>query len=147
MLEPLSDLNASLDMLTSTFAPLYTESWVKRKAALYGGKQFDMNVNVFANMWFSRALRIFMAYEDGKPVGYILAMLFRPLTHQSSIMQLEDWYGAPGVLRQLFEYTETAAKFIGIDEIWISHNAHEEAPALSSDWRKRHTTVIDRYAK
>lgn len=150
MLEPLPDLNASLEMLTSTFAPIYTEAWVKDTAAAYGNPPFDMNVNVFAQMWFSKAMRIFMAYEDGVPVGYLLGMTFRPLTHRTAVFQIESWYAKDrrqDVINGLFDYMQTAVRFIGIDELWIAHNQHETVPPLQAFWHKRDTSVIDRYVK
>lgn len=150
MLEPLSDLNASLDLLTNVFAPLYTECWARDKAMSHN-QPFDMNVNVFANMWFSKAMRIFMAYDDsGQGVGYLLAMSFRPLTYQASILQVEDWYSKnhdAQMVAGLFDFMQTAAKFMGVDQIWISHNEHEPFPVLHSIWHKRGCTVIDRYVK
>lgn len=151
MLEPLSNLNASLDILTSTFAPLYTECWVRDKAPLRGNPPFDMNVNVFAQMWFSKAMRIFMAYDDaGQPVGYLMGMAFRPLTHQASIFQVEDWYAkehSQDVIKGLFDYMQTATKFMGVDEIWISHSQREYVPSLDNTWHQQGATIIDRYVK
>lgn len=151
MLEPLPDLNASLDLLTSVFAPIYTECWVHDKAPSRGNPPFDMNVNVFANMWFSKAMRIFMAYGDnGNAAGYLMGMAFRPLTHQASIFQVEDWYARDrnqDVVRGLFEYTQTALRFIGVDELWISHSQHEVVPPLDNIWRRQGSTIIDRYVK
>lgn len=150
MLEPLPDLNASLDLLTSVFAPLYTECWIKDKAPSRGNPPFDMNVNVFAQMWFSKAMRIFMAYDSGAPTGYLLCMTFRPLTHQASILQVEDWYEKNNntrVIVGLFDYMQTAAKFMGVDELWISHSNHEDTPKLNELWHKRGSTIIDRYVK
>lgn len=151
MLEPLSDLNASLDLLTSVFAPIYTENWAQNRAKLFGNPAFDMNVNVFAHMWFSKAMRIFVAYgDDGKAAGYLLGMVFRPLTHEASIFQIEDWYARNGnhdIICGLFEYMQEALRFIGIDELWISHDQHEALPVLDSMWRRQGSTIIDRYVK
>lgn len=151
ILEPMSDLNASLDLLTSVFAPIYTEHWVKDIAPTRDNRPFDMNVNVFANMWFSKALRIFMAYgDDGKAAGYLLGMAFRPLPYQASIFQVEEWYARnhnQEVVRGLFDYMQTALRFIGIDELWISHSQHEVSPVLDNIWRRQGSTIIDRYVK
>lgn len=151
ILEPMPDLNASLDLLTGVFAPIYTENWVQNKAAEYGSPAFDMNVNVFANMWFSKAMRIFMAYGDnGKAAGYLIGVSFRPLTHQASIFQVEDWYArdySEEVVKGLFEYMQTALRFIGVDELWVSHRQHTQVPPLDNIWRRQGATIIDRYVK
>lgn len=148
MLEPNDDLNVALDELTKVFAPLYAENWVKNKAKERGNPPFDMNVNVFAQMWFRKALRIFMAYDDeaGKPVGYLIGIAFRPLQYQSNIFQVEDWYGTNDVVTGLFDYTKQAMRFMGTDELWISHDATQWYPA-PQDWHKGADTVISRYTK
>lgn len=152
LLEPGHDLNAALDELTSTFAPLYTESFIKEKAPKKGNPAFDMNVNAFAQMWFSKVMRIFMAYDGkGEPCGYLLGMMFRPLTHQASIFQIEDWYAkgedARHISTELFDYARKACKFMGIDELWVSHGKDEWYPALLHEWKPDGETVITRYIK
>lgn len=146
MLEPVADLNASLTRLTEVFAPLHAESWSKEKSLAHPGKAYDMNVGVFANMWFSRALRIFIAYKDGKADGYLVGMLFRPLTHQSQVFQVEDWYTrSPDTVAGLFDYAQQALRFIGIDELWLLHGEHDYTPTLGDQWKHKGRAVIDKY--
>lgn len=151
MLEPLADLNASLDLLTGVFAPIYTEHWVKDEAPLRGNPPFDMNVNAFAQMWFAKTLRIFIAYGDDKKVaGYLIGLVFRPLPYQASIFQVEDWYARENrqeVIDGLFEYMNTALRFMGVDELWISHNERRTTPRIDNMWRRLGATIIDRYGK
>lgn len=151
LLEPLSDLNASLDLLTNVFAPIYTDSWIQDKAQFYGNAQFDINIGAFTQMWFSKIMRIFMAYDDsGKTVGYMLGITLRPLTHRRSIFQIEDWYAKDRnqeVIDGLFDYMQTALKFIGADELWISHNERIMPPAIGNGWHRRGAFIIDRYVK
>lgn len=148
LLEPQKDLNAALDELTSKFAPLYTENWVKHKAALHGNPPFNMNVNVFTQMWLSKAMRIFMAYEDDEPVGYLLAMVFRPLPYQANVLQVEDWFAYTADSEAgLFNYMQSVLRFMGIDELWISRNSTKLVPRLEHNWHLQGTTVIDRYIK
>lgn len=148
MLEPNDDLNVALEELTKVFAPLYTKNWVDNKAKEYGNPPFDMNVNTFAQMWFGKALRIFMAYddEDGKPVGYLIGIVFRPLQYRASVFQIEDWYGGSNVIMGLFDYAKQATRFMGIDELWVSHDATHWYPAPQG-WVKIADTVISRYSK
>lgn len=151
LLEPESDLNVSLDMLTSVFAPIYTEHWLQVEAPLRGNPTFSMNVNAFAQMWFSKVLRIFVAYGDDKKLaGYLLGMSFRPLTYQANIFQVEEWYARDNnqeVVKGLFEYTQSALRFIGADELWISHNESVMPPPLDFAWRRKGAIIIDRYGK
>lgn len=151
MLSPMEDVSASLDYLSEQFAGIYTESWYQDKASHHPGKEYQMNVGVFADMWMRRALRIFMAYENGKPCGYLIGMLFRPLTHQASVFQVEDWYAQnknAEVVEGLFKYMLQGLEFIGVDEIWVAHGEDETYPALpATHWRDRSGTIIDRHVK
>lgn len=148
LLEPTTDLNKALDELTAHFGPIYTEAWVKEKAARHENKAFDMNVGVFANLWFSKSLKIILAEEHGKTTGYLIGMVFRPLTYGSSVFQIEDWYsrGDVGVTHGLFQYAWEACKFIGVDEIWVSHNLGESYPPLPG-WKKAGETSTDRFIR
>ena len=122
ILEPDKDINIALDDLTREFAPLYTASWVNEKQRIYG-KPFDMNVQTFAQLWFTKALKIFMAWDEhDKPVGYLIGIPFRPLA-----------------------YMENAVRFMGCDEVWISLGEHEHAPNLSIRWREASRTTQIRY--
>lgn len=149
LLEPLTDLNASLDLLTNVFAPLYTESWVQEKAQYHNGAKFDINIGAFAQMWYSKIMRIFIAYDSNdKAVGFLLGISLRPLTHNRSIFQVEDWYAKDTqVVDGLFGYMQTALKFIGADELWVSHNERIVPPAITGAWQRRGATIIDRYTK
>lgn len=149
LFEPQSDLNAALDALTEKFAPLYTESWIKEKAPKKGNPPFDMNVNVFANMWLSKALRIVLAYDDNrKPCGYLMGMTFRPMAYRATVFQVEDWYdgGDEKIKDGLFDYLYTMLKFIGADELWIMHGRGEQ-PIYSDAWSLVGTTITDCYKK
>lgn len=150
LLEPSTDLNEALDTLTTAFAPLYTDSWVKEKAPLKGNPPFDMNVNTFVNMWFSKAMKIVMAYEDGTPVGYLMGMVFRPLPYRATVFQVEDWYASKDrtqVIGELFHYTQNALRFIGVDELWVSHGPNEWVPPLAGGWAKTGSTITDCYKR
>ena len=150
LLEPSSDANESLDRLTSIFAPLYTKSWMDKKAAVLGNPRFDMNVNAFAGMWLSKALRIFIAYEDNTPVGYLMGLAFRPLTHQSSVFHIEDWYAKHDsrvVLCGLFDFAQDALRFMGTDELWVSRSPDAIYPGLRDSWKRKGETIIDKYGK
>ena len=147
ILEPDSDINVALDDLTREFAPLYTASWVNEKQRIYG-KPFDMNVQTFAQLWFTKALKIFMAWDaNGKPVGYLIGIPFRPLAYNSHVFQIEDWYAGGDRLceAELFRYMETAVRFMGCDEVWISLGEQEQAPNLSIRWREASRTTQIRY--
>lgn len=149
-LMPVDDPQASLDLLTDKFAKIYTESWFAEKAAQHPGKQYNMNVNVFAHMWMQKALRIFLAYDNGQPCGYLIGMMFRPLTHQTTVFQVEDWYAKDkreDIVYGLYDYMQTAADFLSVDELWIAHGANETYPALQSKWKDKGGTMIDCYVR
>ena len=149
ILEPTSNLDESLDKLGRIVGPLYQESWDKTKSTTYGGAPFNLNINAFANMWFAKALKIFVAYDaDRNPVGFLLGMTFRPLPYESSVFRVEDWYtkGDADIEKQLFEYVSQAVRFIGCDEFWVADGV-DRVPAMPAAWKHQNTFPLRRYVK
>lgn len=147
MLEPTQDLNESMDMLGRDLADLYAKSWNADKKHVYD-KQFSLNIQAFAQMWFSKTLRVFMAYDGRKPVGFLIGIVFRPMPYEASVFQIEDWYtdGDREMERGLFDYAMNAVRFIGCDEIWVAHKADHEVD-LPSKWHEQNTFRLHRYVK
>lgn len=149
ILEPGPDQNAALDGLTRIFAPLYAESWMKEKAPARGNPPYDMNVGAFASMWFANSMRIFVAYDEHREAqGYLLGMMFRPLTHNVSIFQIEDWYLRDASMTQaLFDHVYSVLKYMGVDELQISWSGNERYPLPPATWKPGGNTHVDRFTK
>lgn len=148
ILEPGTDPNISLEKLTQVFAPLYTECWIKEKSAALRGLPFDMNVGGFVNLWMSKALRVFIAYDGDTPCGYLTGMLFRPLTHNVIVFQVEDWYMKDGwSCRDLFDYVYSVVKFMGVDEIQVRHSPEEYYTPPSDVWKSVGETYTTAFVK
>lgn len=149
ILEPVDNADESLNKLTQIFAPLYTASWVAEKSKLYGDPPYNMNVGVFAGMWMSKAMRIFIGYRDMKPAGYILGILFRPFTHQRNIFQVDDWFAPddPELLHGMFNYMQDALRFMGVDELHISLGPHDQMPPIGARWGEARQTRTVQFIK
>lgn len=149
LLEPTDNAEESINKLTSVFAPLYTDSWVAEKSKLYGDPPFNMNVGTFAAMWMSKAMRIFIGYRDMRPAGYIVGILFRPFTHERSIFQVEDWFAPDDdiLLAGLFDYMQTALRFMSVDELRISLGPHDKLPPLGPQWKEAMQTRTLHFVK
>lgn len=148
ILEPDSDVNVAVEKLGSVIGRLYQESWHTDKEPLYQ-KPFSLNAEVFARMWFSKALKIFIAYDEKhEAVGYLLGLVFRPLPYEASVFQVEDWFtrGNIELERQLFDHATQAIRYIGCDEIWVSDHA-DRVPHVSSVWKQRGSFTFRRYLK
>ena len=148
MLEPSADPNASLDALTKVFSPLYTESWTREKAPKRG-IAFALNVGAFANLWLSKSLRIFIAYDDNqKPQGYLIGMLYRPLTHNVNTFQIEDWYMRNGQsTRGLFDHVYSVLRYMGVDEVQITHQREEYFTPSEEKWRRQDDKITSVFTK
>ncbi len=147
ILMPDSDYNKALETLSDVLSDIYTESWVKDKQATYG-KPFNMNLATFAQLWFNSALKIFIASDNGKTVGFMVGMVFRPLPYDASVFQIEDWYSAdPTVVKGLFDYAVQAIRFIGCDEIWIADRADREPVINSAIWKEHNRFLFRRYTR
>lgn len=147
ILMPDKDYNVALDALNEALGTIYAESWAKDKQDTYG-KPFNMNLATFAQLWFDSALKIFVAREDGKVVGFMVGMVFRPLPYDASVFQIEDWYSTRGdVVRGLFDYAVQAIRFIGCDEIWIADRADREPVIDSPVWKEHNRFLFRRYTR
>lgn len=128
LLEPGANQEESLERLTKIFAPLHAEAWTQKQDFA----PYDMNVGAFVNMWLSNTLRIFIAYDrQGTPQGYLTGILFRPLTRRVNAFHIEDWYVRGGGIGEdkLFEHVYSVLKYMGIDELRVSHEMGRPVPA------------------
>ena len=148
LFEPSDNNDESLDRLTKEFAPLHMKSWETVKKRYYD-KAYNMNVSAFATLWLSRSLKVFMAYEETTPVGYLIGFQFRPMQYQANVFQVEDWYsgGNKDVEEGLFEYMYEGLRFMGIDEVLMTVGTGEQAPVLGPAWQVANTFKQIRYTR
>lgn len=153
ILEPAKDLDASLERLSSTVGVLYRDCWNATKRERYGDKPFDLNINAFVNMWFSNALKLFIAYDatTKKPVGFLAGLVLRPLPYNANVFQIEEYYALGGLEDRveplLIDHAVQAMKFIGTDEVWISRDSAGKSPKLPEQWKLANEFVLFRYTK
>lgn len=147
ILEPDSDRNKAIDDLSAALGTLYVDSWSRDKEPEYH-KPFSLNVAAFAQLWFMQSLRLFIAYDDDKPVGFLIGMVFRPLPYEASVFQVEDWYasGIDEVERGLFDFATSAVRFMGCDEVWVADRVDRD-PKPMKGWREANTFKYHRFTK
>lgn len=148
LFEPSKSNDESLERLTKEFAPLHMQSWETVKKRHYN-KPYDLNVAAFAALWLNRSLKIFMAYEETKPVGYLMGFVFRPMQYQASVFQVEDWYTGNNqeVEDGLFDYMYEGLRFMGIDEVLLNIGDTEKAPDLGPGWKLSNTFKQVRFVR
>jgi len=149
ILEPTENFDESLDALTKNLGTLYMESWENDKRNIYN-RPFNLNIATFAHLWFSKSLKLFIAYEEGtdKAVGFIIGMVFRPLPYEASVFQFEDWYmgGDKQMEKDMFKYATDAIRFIGCDELWVADRA-DRMPPIAGGWKEENNFQFRRYTK
>lgn len=122
-IEPSADLNQSLDRLGQTIGVLYQECWDTTKRKLYN-KNFNLNIGAFTQMWVAGGLKLFVAYDGSNaPVGFLVAIIYRPMSYDGNVFQIEDVYAKEGhtdLIQQLLDNAMQAVRFIGCDEVRIS---------------------------
>lgn len=149
ILEPDSDLTIAVDNLQHELGALYKESWDTDKRAAYGDKPFALNIEAFARMWFTKSLKIFMAYDErNDPIGFLVGIVFRPLPYEATVFQVEDWFtrGNKEVERGLFQHVTNAIRYIGCDEIWASDKANRDAD-FGTNWKNANSFTLNRYIR
>ena len=148
LFEPSNNNDESLERLTREFAPLHMKAWEEVKKRHYN-KSYDLNVAGFAALWLNKSLKIFMAYEDAKTVGYLMGFHFRPMQYQANVFQVEDWYtgGNSEVEEGLFEYMYEGLRFLGVDEVLMTVGSSETPPDLGPAWKMANTFKQIRYTR
>lgn len=148
LFEPSANSDESLERLTREFAPLHMRSWEQSKKPHYD-RAYDLNVGAFANMWLSKSLKIFMAYEAAKPVGFLMGYLFRPMQYNATTFQVEDWFTGNNqeVEDGLFDYLHTAMRFMGCDELLIMTDLNEPYRDIGPEWHPRNSFKMVRYVR
>ncbi len=148
LFEPSDNNDESLDRLSKEFAPLHVKSWEKVKHRHYN-KAYDLNVAAFASLWLSKSLKIFIAYEETTPVGYLMGFLFRPMQYQATVFQVEDWYTGNNreMEEGLFDYMYEGLRFMGVDEVLLSVGANETPMNLGPGWKIANTFKQVRYVR
>ncbi len=149
ILEPTKDFDSAVERLNSVAGKLYAESWARQHEPIYH-KPFALDAQSFVSMWMNRGLKVLVAYDEKQePVGYLLGIVFRPMTYDSSIFMVEDWYvrdNRTDVLDGLFGYMEQAIKFIGCEEVRITTSKTDRVPRLSG-WKPDAEFIMTRYVK
>ena len=150
ILEPKQDLEESVGLTSTLMAPLYQKCW-KEEQEEYYGKPFDLQAQLFLDLWFTGGSKIFLAREregEQKPIGFLVGMLFRPIQYNAHVFQVQDWYsgGRADVEQELFNHAISALRFIGCDEVWVGRSL-KSAPSLGSSWKKANDFSITRYIK
>ena len=150
ILEPKQDPNESSVMLSKIIAPLYQRCWSEEQEPYYK-KSFDLQVQLFLNLWFTGGSKIFIAYEKvtERPLGFLLGILFRPMQFNAHVFQVQEWYsgGRDDMEKELFAYAFNAIRFIGCDEFWVGRPKNKALPDFGPSWRLENSFSIDRFVK
>lgn len=148
LFEPANDRDKALDKLLKDFAPLHMAAWEKHKRSVYK-RDYDLNVTTFVAMWLNKNLKIFMAYDGDKAVGYLTGIVYRPLEYLATAFQVDDWYtgDSPVIEAGLFDYLHDALRLMGCDELLVPQGVHAELPQVGTAWEKTSETKIVRFTR
>lgn len=151
ILEPDIDLNKAIDTLGRVLGPMLGKAWENKRKA-YDDKPFNLNVNVFTQLWINKDMKIFVAYDDNNNnnvVGFLTGTAYRPMQYSARVFQIQDWYtgNRPEVEKALFSFLSEAVKFLGTDEILISNTEGEGIPNIPGNWKEETVITTRRFVK
>lgn len=118
-------------LLGNEIIPIFKEYWDNCGEKFHGRPfGFDEQGSLsFMRAWVSGAVLMVMAYEDDKPVGFIVMAKLLPLLYQSSILHIDSYYGrSPEILRGLFNFLKSVLGVLSPDEVLVP-----ELPELELD--------------
>lgn len=136
----------AVEVLRESVFPMYLRFWEENIQANYN-KLFNPHIALFIEMWFGGGLRILIAKDNDKTVGFAVCVLFRPLQYQASVLQVHDLYDGKNmaVTKALIDYIEQMAKMLNCDEIW--YDQHNTNAMFSARWQEQQPMTIRRFIK
>ena len=149
LLEPKPNkLEESLALLQSDVFPLYVKHWQEELKPHYH-KDFEPHLQLFIDMWVRGGLKIFVAYEDGKAVGFVIGIVFRPLQYTASVMQVQDSYTdhRSDISEAFSKYIYSALRILGCNELWYDMQYRSGGPRLGDEWVEQEEIRIRRFIK
>lgn len=143
-IEPPRDNQKAVAFMQDTMMPLLMEYWEKEGLSQFK-RTFNFNVVSFVQMWLMGSLLIIIAYDNGKPAGFILGLRFVPVLFDARALQIEVSYTPTEELRKgIYEYLMTIVGFMGIDELWADP---ESLPDGVVTWPVASGYSVTRYVK
>lgn len=143
-IDPPREPNDAVVVMRDTLMPLIQEYWDTKGKSVYG-RDLQFNVLTFIQMWSMGSMVVVIAYEDDKPVGFLLGVRFVPLMYDSVAVQTEVCYGKRAEIEQgLFQYLTTIIHFMNINEVWVNSEALSD---VTLEWPKHNTFTTTRYVK
>lgn len=78
----------------------------------------DVDVMMLLAGWEAKGIVVIMAYENDKPVGFLIAHKFRPVfMPHVVVLNVERWQGSDAATRSMFEYIKLIADNTEVDQL------------------------------
>lgn len=139
------EVDKAVALMRDEIDPLFFDFWEAKGKPFYK-EDYSLGIFAFTQMWNLKTIKLVVAYQDNKPVGFLLGISFSPILFASrNIIQIEACYGDTSEIEKgLFDYFMTLTPILEIDEVWISSDAGLN---YKPEWEKRNTITVDRYVK
>ena len=136
------DIDACLNLLSSTLVPLLKEHWDKSGKSVYD-KEFSLNTDAFVTLWLSTGFVLVVAYDDNNPVGIFIGLRVVPMEFQARVLQVETCYGKTAEVEEgLYNYIKSIGSILGYDELWLNTDTNKNVGAVKGFKQVGETSVI-----
>lgn len=143
-IDPPRGTEKAIEFFRDTLIPLLHKYWEKRGEKLYDAP-FHLNVVPLVQTWMGNSLVLVVAYDDGKPVGFLFGVKFVPMLYNSVVLQTEIFYGeTKDIETGMVTYLSTIIPFMNVNELWV--NAAQETFTLSG-WHRKGEIKLSRFMK
>lgn len=149
LFEPdMKDLDSTVRRLSDSFGTLFMEMWEQRKK-YYNDKPLELHIAAYMNLLCNGAIKLFILYDQSKtPVGFLSAIMFRPLPYNATVFQIQFVYARGGVEveQKIINEVLDSVKILGCDEIWMDY--YEDHPLhCGITWRPASDITVRRFHK
>ena len=105
------------DFFMQQLIPLYQKYWDEQLKSLYD-EPFNLQFQTLINMWLGGVIKIFTVRDDLELVGFATALVYRPVTYNNLVFQIQDFYCPNDVARtNLMTYLLDTVKILDCTEI------------------------------
>lgn len=142
-----NNVEASIQTLGDTVAPMFAKSWVQTGGPMYN-HPFNLHVQSFIMSWLQGMTKIFIAYDNSnQSIGFIIGVLYRPLQFECNVLQIEcQYYETPEVEKGLLDYLVNSMRFFAVEEVWYT-KTKGMSPLELNGWKEKEPLELHRLVK
>lgn len=127
--------------IVASLFPLLQTYWEEEGKGLHENAGLEFNTLAFVQMMYAGGIELFFAYDDNRPVGFILGSKFKSILCNMNQLVIDIWYAPDDeVGKSLFTALKNSLPFMKVQEVLINFGANQDDKYIDlpgkNIWRK-----------